>query len=97
MGLLVDGQPLPPEDLKLVMAYIRQHGIQQFINTWRRLKDVQNDELKFGDEIECGIFAIDNDQRTVKLSIRGAEVISLFCNVCNDFNWNIIIIQSYVI
>lgn len=77
MGLLVDGQPLPPEDLKLYHAYIRKHGIQQFINTWRRLKDVQNDELKFGDEIECGIFAVDPEQRTAKLSIRGAEVFSL--------------------
>jgi glutamate--cysteine ligase catalytic subunit len=74
MGLLVDGQPLPPEDLKVVNAYIRQHGVQQFINTWRRLKNVQNDELKFGDEIECGIFAVDSEKRTAKLSIRGAEV-----------------------
>lgn len=74
MGLLVDGQPLPPEDLKLVSAYIREHGIHQFIQTWRRLKNVQNDELKFGDEIECGIFAVDPEQRTVKLAIRGAEV-----------------------
>jgi glutamate--cysteine ligase catalytic subunit len=74
MGLLVEGQPLPPEELKKVMAYIREHGVQQFLHTWRRLKDVQNDELKFGDEIECGIFAVDNDQHTVKLSIRGAEI-----------------------
>lgn len=86
MGLLVDGQPLPPEDLKIVQAYIRQHGIQQFINTWRRLKNVQNDELKFGDEIECGIFAVDAEKRTAKLSIRGAEVKSSISKIKPSFS-----------
>lgn len=70
----MDGQPLPPEELKAAAKYIREHGVLQFINTWKRLKDLSNDELKFGDEIECGIFAVDHANKTVKLSIRGAEV-----------------------
>lgn len=74
MGLLVEGSPLPSEDLKDVSKYIRHHGILQFLNNWKRMKDRQNDELKFGDEIECGIFVVDNDNKTVKLAIRGAEV-----------------------
>ncbi len=75
MGLLVEGDPLPPEELKVVARYIRQHGVIQFLNTWKRLKDLQNDELKFGDEIECGIFVIDPEKHTVKISLRAAEVI----------------------
>jgi glutamate--cysteine ligase catalytic subunit len=74
MGLLVDGEPLPPEDLKVYLKYIREHGIRQFLQTWNRLKDLQNDELKFGDEIECGIFTLDDTAKTVKIALRGAEV-----------------------
>ena len=37
-------------------------------------KDVENDELRFGDEIECAIMVVDKDAKTVKLSIRSAEV-----------------------
>jgi glutamate--cysteine ligase catalytic subunit len=74
MGLLVEGQPMSPEDLVSHLKYIRHHGVIQFLNIWKRLKDVQNDELKFGDEIECGVFTIDHVTKTVKLSVRAAEV-----------------------
>ena len=78
MGLLVEGQALSPEETAKVGAYIREHGITQFLNTWRRVKDIHDDELKFGDEIECGIYVIDDTKKTVKLSIRGADVRILF-------------------
>lgn len=80
MGLLVEGEPMLPEELKLHLKYIKHHGVIQFLNIWRRLKDVEDDELKFGDEIECGVLAVDQVSKTVKLSIRAAEVIiSLTC------------------
>lgn len=74
MGLLVEGKPLLPEELKKYLKYIREHGVLQFLNIWKRLKDVENDELKFGDEIECGILALDKENKTVKISVRAAEV-----------------------
>lgn len=37
-------------------------------------KDIAGDELKFGDEIECGVFVTDPLNKTVKLSIRSSEV-----------------------
>jgi len=74
MGLLVEGVALSPEETAKVGAYIREHGITQFLNTWRRVKDIHDDELRFGDEIECGIFVINGLEKTVKLSIRGAEI-----------------------
>lgn len=74
MGLLVEGHPLTSEELRTKLRYIREHGVRQFLNTWRRLKDLQNDELKFGDEIECGIFAVDSVNKTVKIALRGVEV-----------------------
>jgi len=75
MGLLSEGKSLTPEQLRDVSNYIREHGITQFLHTWERVKDVQNDELRFGDEIECAIMVIDSTARTVKLSIRSAEVL----------------------
>jgi len=78
MGLLVEGVALSPEETAKVGAFIREHGITQFLNTWRRVKDIHDDELRFGDEIECGIFVINGLEKTVKLSIRGAEVRLIF-------------------
>jgi glutamate--cysteine ligase catalytic subunit len=75
MALLVEGEALSPEETKEFLNFIRNHGITQFLNIWRRVKDLQGDELKFGDEVECGVFVVDDEKKTVKLSIRGAEVI----------------------
>lgn len=74
MGLLVEGKALLPEEMKEKLRYIRIHGVQQFINNWKKMKDLEDDELKFGDEIECGIFAIDKEKKTVKISMRAFEV-----------------------
>ena len=74
MALLIEGQAMTPEEILAFLNYIREHGITQFLNTWNRLKDLQNDELRFGDEIECGVLEVDSVNKTVKLSIRGAEV-----------------------
>ena len=74
MGLLTLGKPLSPEETRAVSNYIREHGITQFLSTWRRVKDIQDDELRFGDEIECGIFVVDPVNKTVKISVRSAEI-----------------------
>jgi glutamate--cysteine ligase catalytic subunit len=74
MGLLIDGHPLPPEEMKKVLKYLREHGVLQFLNNWKRMKLIENDELKFGDEIECGVFEIDKINKTVKVSYRAADV-----------------------
>ena len=75
MGLLVEGEALSPEETKEYLSYIRDHGVTQFLLTWNRVKDLHDDELRFGDEIECGIFVLDDVNKTVKLSNRGAEVV----------------------
>lgn len=74
MGLLTEGKALTPEEMRNVGHYIRVHGITQFLHTWERVKDVQNDELRFGDEIECGLVVVDDKKKTVKISVRSAEV-----------------------
>lgn len=85
MALLVEGEAMSPEEMKEFLNFIRQHGINQFLNIWKRAKDLQDDELKFGDEVECGVFVVDHQKKTVKLSIRGAEVIFLTKLITSDF------------
>ena len=74
MGLLTLGKPCSSEQTAAASAYVREHGITQFLNTWKRVKDIHDDELRFGDEIEVGIIVADKATKTVKISVRSAEV-----------------------
>lgn len=51
MGLLTEGSPLSWEETKKLSKHVREHGIIQFINLYRRLKDRHGDILKWGDEV----------------------------------------------
>lgn len=51
MGLLTEGSPLSWEETKKLSKHVREHGIQQFIHLYRRLKDREDDVLKWGDEV----------------------------------------------
>lgn len=51
MGLLTEGSPLSWEETKNLADHVRKHGIIQFINLYKRLRDRQGDVLKWGDEV----------------------------------------------
>lgn len=51
MGLLTEGNPLTWEETEKLAEHVREHGIAQFINLYRRLKSKTGDILKFGDEV----------------------------------------------
>lgn len=51
MGLLSEGSPLSWEETKKLSKHVREHGIEQFINLYRRLKNRTGDVLKWGDEV----------------------------------------------
>lgn len=51
MGLLYLGTPLAWDDAKKFADHVRNHGINQFLHIWDRLKDRQGDELLWGDEV----------------------------------------------
>jgi hypothetical protein len=51
MGLLALGTPLPWSDAKQHAEYVREHGIEQFLNIYHRLKDRTGDRLLWGDEV----------------------------------------------
>ncbi|RHY30652.1 hypothetical protein DYB32_004156 [Aphanomyces invadans] len=76
MGLLVVGTPLPWEDALEWLNHVRHNGILQFLETFHRVKDITGDVLKWGDELEYGIFVLDDDTKTAKLSLRATEILN---------------------
>lgn len=57
------------------IEYVREHGVDQFINNYKKNFSIGRDVLMYGDELEYGIFLVDHEAKTVKLSLRGAEII----------------------
>lgn len=51
MGLLALGTPLDWPETKPLAEHIRNHGITQFLNTWKRWKDSSGVGLLWGDEV----------------------------------------------
>lgn len=76
MGLLTMGQALDWSETKPVIDHVKYHGILQFINVYRRLKDRRDDCFKWGDEIEYMIVKFDHENKKVRLSLRGGEILN---------------------
>lgn len=51
MGLLSEGKPLSWAETKKHIELVKRVGIQQFLASYRRLKDRPRDQLKWGDEV----------------------------------------------
>jgi glutamate--cysteine ligase catalytic subunit len=51
MGLLTEGSPLYWPETKKYADHVRQHGITQLLYIVDRLKERENDCLKWGDEV----------------------------------------------
>ena len=52
MGLLSEGTPLPWEETRNYADYVRDHGINQFLTIYQKLKNKQKDCLLWGDEVK---------------------------------------------
>ena len=74
MGLLKVGKPKKWEESKKDASYIRKAGVRQFISTYNRVKDLKGDELLWGDEIEYGVFILDEQDKKIRLSLRAKEI-----------------------
>lgn len=51
MGLLTEGSPLSWEETKQHADHVRSHGVTQLLHIYHRLKETENDCLKWGDEV----------------------------------------------
>ncbi|CAG9771333.1 unnamed protein product [Ceutorhynchus assimilis] len=77
MGLLTEGTPLTWEETKKLAEHVREHGIIQFINLYKRLKERKGDVLKWGDEIEYIIIKFDDENKKARVSLRGEEILNV--------------------
>lgn len=70
------GTPQPWPASKKNLNYVREAGVRQFISTYNRVKDLKGDELMWGDEVEYGIFVLEDGVggKRVRLSLRAKEV-----------------------
>lgn len=75
MGLLSEGSPLSWPETKKLANHVREHAVTQFINQYRRLKDRENDCLKWGDEVEYIIVYFDHAKKTAQVSLRANEIL----------------------
>lgn len=73
MGLLSKGTPLDWEDSIPYQKHIHEHGIQQFLNSYHRLKDRNNDVFLWGDEIEYMVLQLKDD--CVKVVLRASDIL----------------------
>ena len=72
------GVPQPWEKSKKNLNYVREAGVRQFISTYKRVKDLKGDELLWGDEVEYGIFVLDEENKKIRLSLRAKEVCCMY-------------------
>lgn len=77
MGLLTDGRPLSWLETKALVDHVRQHGIQQFINHYNKLKDRRGDTLKWGDEIEYILVKFDERQKIARVALKSLELLEI--------------------
>ncbi|KAF0311925.1 Glutamate--cysteine ligase [Amphibalanus amphitrite] len=75
MGLLSEGSPLSWPETKRLAPHVQRHGIEQFINQFRRLKERRGDSLKWGDEVEYMVLRLNREARTARLSLRSPELL----------------------
>ncbi|XP_059487754.1 glutamate--cysteine ligase [Neocloeon triangulifer] len=76
MGLLTEGSPLSWPETKALADHVRQHGISQFINLYKRVQDRQGDVLKWGDEVEYILVKFDHEKKTTHVSLRAEEILN---------------------
>ncbi|XP_069107021.1 glutamate--cysteine ligase catalytic subunit-like [Argopecten irradians] len=77
MGLLSEGSPLSWEDTKKNADHVRKHGIRQFINQYRKLKDIKKDVLYWGDEVEYMLVKFDDEKKTARLRLDADRVLAI--------------------
>lgn len=75
MGLLTEGSPLTWAETKALSKHVQQHGIQQFIHLYARLRDRQGDVLKWGDEVEYILVRFDDERKRAQVSLRALDLL----------------------
>jgi len=80
MGFLTESEPLDWPQAINKLQYVREHGVEQFMHIFHAVKYVQEDLLRWGDEVEHSIFTLvggpEDQNRSIRILLRSPEVIS---------------------
>ncbi|KAL5255390.1 hypothetical protein ACHWQZ_G010822 [Mnemiopsis leidyi] len=95
MGILVRGDPLNWEDTKALSAYIKEHGVNQFINLMRTMKQRKYEGLKWGDEIEYLLFKFDHQKKRVYLHCKTQEYLERLAKHNCNFEMPVTFVEEY--
>ncbi|XP_065365246.1 glutamate--cysteine ligase-like [Calliphora vicina] len=77
MGLLPEGTPLTWQETKALSKHVQKHGVQQFINLYRKSKDRRGDPFKWGDEIEYMIIKFNHEKKEAKASCKAEQLLKI--------------------
>mmetsp|Transcript_114329 Transcript_114329/g.262359 ORF Transcript_114329/g.262359 Transcript_114329/m.262359 type:complete len:776 (-) Transcript_114329:244-2571(-) len=83
MGFLHISEPMDWQDSLKKLHYVRDHGVEQFLQVFHAVKHVTGDLLRWGDEIEYQVIRLEGDgeARTCKVSNRAATIIHDLQNI----------------
>lgn len=69
------GTPLEWPEVKKHAEHVRTHGIEQLVHMYNSTKDKKGDRLLWGDEVECMVVEVNEDEKSAKLSLRQAQIL----------------------
>ncbi|CAF1092257.1 unnamed protein product [Didymodactylos carnosus] len=84
MGLLTKGQALTWKETQKRAQYIREHGVEQFINNFKKVKDRRNDCLKWGDEVEFMMVRFDHKNKKAQLLLKAHKILPILMEPENE-------------
>ena len=58
-----------------LLPKIKKQGLEQFVHNYRRMQGKGDYPFKWGDEVEQMIVKVDDENKTVKLALKGTDVL----------------------
>lgn len=77
MGILPEGTVLSWPETKALAPFVQEHGVEQFINLYRKSKNRHGDPFKWGDEIEYLIVKFNDRKREAKVACKSLELLKI--------------------
>eukprot|EP00300_Choanocystis_sp_HF-7_P003570 c12722_g1_i4.p1 GENE.c12722_g1_i4~~c12722_g1_i4.p1 ORF type:complete len:663 (+),score=134.95 c12722_g1_i4:53-1990(+) len=73
MGFLTDGRTMTWEEALPHVEYVKNHGVEQFINMFRLAQAKQTPEFLWGDEVEFLVVKLEDEE--ARLNLRGPQIL----------------------
>ena len=58
-----------------LIPLIKKQGLEQFVHNYKRMQGKGDYPFKWGDEVEQMMVKVDDEKKTVKLVLKGTEVL----------------------